>query len=119
GLLLMLYRPGKRRTLPYRLVARMRFFSYGIYLWHVSVLRPVDWVVERVPRPIAPVISTLLPYLLAIPLGIVAAKLVEQPFLRLRERLTPASTSEPRIPITDSAATETRVAETTVILQVR
>ncbi len=97
ALLLLLYHPRKKHWQPYRLVARVGFFSYGIYLWHVSVLRPVDWVTQHLPQALAPAASTLLPYLLAIPLGILATKLVEQPFLRLRERLMPASVAEPRV----------------------
>ena len=118
ALLLLLYRPGKRRGIPYRLVARMGLFSYGIYLWHVSVLRPVDWAVQHVPQSVAPATSTFLPYLLAIPLGIVATKLVEQPFLRLRERLTPASKPEPRILLAETGVVEAGVAATE-ILQMR
>jgi peptidoglycan/LPS O-acetylase OafA/YrhL len=68
-------------------------------LWHVSVIRPVDWVVQHVPHAVAPITSTLLPYMLAIPLGILATKLVELPFLRLRERVVPASIPEPQIPV--------------------
>jgi peptidoglycan/LPS O-acetylase OafA/YrhL len=99
ALLLLLFRPGKRHRMPYRLLARIGVFSYGIYLWHVSVIRPVDWAVRHVPAAIAPVTSTFLPYLLAIPLGIAAAKLVELPFLKLRERVVPATIPEPQIPV--------------------
>jgi peptidoglycan/LPS O-acetylase OafA/YrhL len=99
ALLLLLYTPGKKHRMPYRCVARIGIFSYGIYLWHVSVVRVVDWVVQHAPRAIAPITSTILPYLLAIPLGIVATKLVELPFLRLRERVVPAAIPEPQIPV--------------------
>jgi peptidoglycan/LPS O-acetylase OafA/YrhL len=99
ALLLLLYHPGGKHRLPYRIVARIGVFSYGIYLWHISVERPVDWAVAHVPHALAATTSTLLPYALAIPLGIVATKLVELPFLRLRERLVPARTPEPRIPV--------------------
>jgi peptidoglycan/LPS O-acetylase OafA/YrhL len=99
ALLLLLYRPGKKHRLPYRAVARMGIFSYGIYLWHVSVLRPVDALVLYFPRAMVPVTSTFLPYLLAISLGIAATKLVELPLLRLRERLVPATVPEPPVPV--------------------
>jgi peptidoglycan/LPS O-acetylase OafA/YrhL len=98
ALLLLLYRPGKKHWLPYRLVARLGVFSYGIYLWHVSVIRPVVWAVQHAPHVLAPAVSTFLPYLLAIPLGIVATKLVELPFLQLRERLVPSTIPEVPIP---------------------
>jgi hypothetical protein len=45
------------------------------------------------------VVSTLLPFALAIPLGIAATKLIELPFLRLRERMVPPPTPEPHIPV--------------------
>jgi peptidoglycan/LPS O-acetylase OafA/YrhL len=85
--------------MPYRVVARIGVFSYGIYLWHVSVERPVDFVVGRLPGPLAAVASTFLPYLLAIALGVFATKAVELPFLRLRERLVPATIPEPPVPV--------------------
>jgi peptidoglycan/LPS O-acetylase OafA/YrhL len=102
ALLLLLYRPDRRpatgRSRPYRLIARIGIYSYGIYLWHVSVERPVNWAVTHVPHSLAATTSTLLPYALAIPLGILATKAVELPFLRLRERLVPSRTPEPHIP---------------------
>jgi peptidoglycan/LPS O-acetylase OafA/YrhL len=98
ALLLLLYHPGGKHGRLYRLVARIGVFSYGIYLWHVSVERPVNWVVAHVPHTLVPMTSTLLPYLLAIPLGIIATKLIEFPFLRLRQRLVPSRTPEPQIP---------------------
>jgi peptidoglycan/LPS O-acetylase OafA/YrhL len=97
--LLLLYHPGGKHGWLYRLVARMGVFSYGIYLWHVSVERPVNWAVAHVPHPLAAVTSTLLPYALAIPLGVVATRLIELPFLRLRQRLVPSRTPEPQIPV--------------------
>ncbi len=87
--LLLLYRPGGKHGRLYTLVAQIGVFSYGIYLWHVSVERPVDWIVKRVPHSYAAVASTLLPYALAIPLGVFATKIIEFPFLRLREHLVP------------------------------
>jgi peptidoglycan/LPS O-acetylase OafA/YrhL len=99
ALLLLLYRPGKKHWIPYRIVARMGIFSYGIYLWHVSVLRPVDAVVRYLPRTLGPVTSTFLPYLLAISIGIAATKAVELPLLRVRERLVPATIPEPPVPV--------------------
>jgi peptidoglycan/LPS O-acetylase OafA/YrhL len=84
---------------PYRLIARIGVFSYGIYLWHISVERPVDWAVAHVPHAFSAVTSTLLPYALAIPLGILMTKLVELPFMRLRERVVPSTIPEPQISV--------------------
>jgi peptidoglycan/LPS O-acetylase OafA/YrhL len=99
ALLLLLYRPARIHGRLYRLVARIGVFSYGIYLWHVSVERPVNWVVAHVPHTLHAVTSTFLPYALAIPLGILTTRLVEWPFLRLRERMAPARTPEAQIPV--------------------
>jgi peptidoglycan/LPS O-acetylase OafA/YrhL len=99
ALLLLLYRPGGSHGRLYRLVARIGVFSYGIYLWHVSVERPVNWAVAHVPHPFVAVTSMLLPYALAIPLGIIATRLVELPFLRLRQRIVPSRTPEPQIAV--------------------
>jgi peptidoglycan/LPS O-acetylase OafA/YrhL len=99
ALLLLLYRPGSVHGLPYRLIARIGVFSYGIYLWHISVERPVDWAVAHVPHAFSAVTSTLLPYALAIPLGILMTKLVELPFMRLRERVVPSTIPEPQISV--------------------
>ena len=102
ALLLLLYRPkpahSSAHSAPYRLIARIGIYSYGIYLWHVSVERPVNWAATHVPHSLAAATSTLLPYALAIPLGIIATKLIEFPFLRLRQRLVPSRTPEPQIP---------------------
>lgn len=97
SLLLLLYRPGSAHGSVYRLVARIGIYSYGIYLWHVSVERPVDWIAAHSPPLLTPIASTLLPYAFAIPLGILATKAIELPFLRLRERVLPATTPEPQI----------------------
>jgi peptidoglycan/LPS O-acetylase OafA/YrhL len=98
ALLLLLYRRKPTHSSLYRLIARIGIYSYGIYLWHVSVERPVNWAVDRVPHSLAAATSTLLPYILAIPLGIIATQLIEFPFLRLRQRLVPSRTPEPQIP---------------------
>lgn len=100
ALLLLLYTPAKQHGLLYRLTARLGIFSYGIYLWHMSVEHPVDWVIGRIPHPLVVVTSTFLPYLLAIPLGIISTRLIELPFLRLRERILPSPTPEPALPVT-------------------
>jgi len=106
ALLLLLYRPrggpGQDGRRPhgwlYRAVARLGIFSYGIYLWHISVERPVDWSIRHSPPALAPVVSVVMPYLLAVVLGVAATKAVELPALRLRERLVPSRIPEARIP---------------------
>jgi peptidoglycan/LPS O-acetylase OafA/YrhL len=98
SLLLLLYRPVGQHGWIYRQVARIGVFSYGIYLWHIDVQRPLDWTIAHVPHALVPVTSTLLPYVLAIAFGTIATKLIEFPFLRLRQRLVPSRTPEPQIP---------------------
>jgi peptidoglycan/LPS O-acetylase OafA/YrhL len=97
SLLLLLYRPDRKHWRPYRAIARMGVFSYGIYLWHVSVERPVSLVVHWIPLAFVPVVSTFLPYVLAIVLGVLSTKLIELPLLRLRERVVPATIPEPPV----------------------
>jgi peptidoglycan/LPS O-acetylase OafA/YrhL len=108
AVLLLLYKPGGAAAAGheprhehgwvYRLVARLGVFSYGVYLWHISVERPVDWSIAHSPRGLAPVVSLLLPYVLAVVLGVIATKAVELPMLRLRERLVPSRVPEAQIP---------------------
>jgi peptidoglycan/LPS O-acetylase OafA/YrhL len=98
ALLLLLYQPGGKHWMPYRAIARIGVFSYGIYLWHVSVERPVNFIVNHIPPASVAITSTFLPYILSIGLGIVATKAIELPFLRLRERLVPATTPERPVP---------------------
>lgn len=82
-------------SLPARLLAFIGFYSYSIYLWHInSVRNRIDqWVYERLgawlpaePRWLA---TTLLSVGGAVLVGVAMAKLIEQPCLRLRDRLFP------------------------------
>jgi peptidoglycan/LPS O-acetylase OafA/YrhL len=98
ALLLLLYRPGKKHSRPYRMVAHIGIFSYGIYLWHIAMERPVHFVVAHLHGWAATLTLCFLPYLLAIGVGIVATKAIELPFLRLRERLVPSKIPEPPVP---------------------
>jgi len=110
ALLLLLYRPHSQRTrprsLPYRWVARIGIYSYGIYLWHISVLRPVDWATAHVSPAGARWVATLLPFGLAVAVGTAMTKLVELPALRLRERLVPSTMPEAPIPVPAVRAAE-------------
>jgi peptidoglycan/LPS O-acetylase OafA/YrhL len=105
ALLLLLYRPrktgqlqGPKHGLLYRGVALLGIYSYGVYLWHISVERPVEWSIAHSPAALAPAVSLVLPYLLAVVLGVIATKAVELPALRLRERLVPSRIPEAQIP---------------------
>jgi peptidoglycan/LPS O-acetylase OafA/YrhL len=104
ALLLLLYTPSvsgepvRSHGWLYRAVARLGIYSYGIYLWHISAERPVDWVLAHSPRAMVPAVSLALPFVLAVVMGVVATKAVELPALRLRERLVPSRVPEARIP---------------------
>ena len=91
ALLLLLYKPreGRQRPALYRCVAWVGLYSYGIYLWHVSVLAPIVSVAHRLPHHVATVFLATAPALSGIALGVLATKVVEFPALKLRERLFP------------------------------
>jgi peptidoglycan/LPS O-acetylase OafA/YrhL len=74
-----------------RPVAALGRYSYGIYIWHIFA---AQLVLERLPGldyQSATPLAQLAKYGAAILTGITATVLVEQPVLRLRERLVPAS----------------------------
>jgi len=73
----------------YRLVAWIGLYSYGIYLWHVSVVAPSLWIAHRLPKVLGLGWMTVGPPLLAIGIGVSATKLIEFPALALRDRLFP------------------------------
>lgn len=91
ALLMLLYRhrEGARRSALYRMVAWTGLYSYGIYLWHVSVLRYVVAWGGRLPAIARPIWAGLGPTILAIAIGFIFTKVVEFPALRLRDRLFP------------------------------
>jgi peptidoglycan/LPS O-acetylase OafA/YrhL len=83
------FAPAQPRPALYRFVAFIGLYSYGIYLWHVSVLDPIKTVARRLPTHLAPVWDALAPFVLGILIGIVFTKLVEFPALKLRDTLFP------------------------------
>jgi peptidoglycan/LPS O-acetylase OafA/YrhL len=106
ALLMLLYRPRQaQRNVVYRLVAAIGVYSYGIYLWHVSVIAPSLAVANRLPHALAPLASAVLPVLGGIVLGTVSTRLIELPALKLRDRLFPRRVDSP---VGTPAATEAR-----------
>lgn len=91
GLLMLLYRhrPGVRRPAIYRLIAWIGLYSYGIYLWHVSVMYPVMQGAHYLPAWFVPWWLALGPLVFGVLIGVVFTKAVEFPALRLRDRLFP------------------------------
>ncbi len=83
------------RPLPYRLVAAIGVYSYGIYLWHVSVIAPIAAIAARLPAPLSTPFLALAPIAGGIALGALLTTLVEFPTLRLRDRLFPRRSGPP------------------------
>lgn len=77
------------RSMLYRLIAAIGVYSYGIYLWHLSVRDPLSKICAHVPASGRWGALLLSQYLAAIMLGIITTKAVEFPMLRLRDRLFP------------------------------
>lgn len=104
SLLMLLSRPRPAHSRPwiYRAVAWIGLYSYGIYLWHVSLYAPVASLALRLPSSQRPVFTALAQPLFGIAVGVLLTRLVEFPMLRLRERLFPRV---PRYPYTGPQAT--------------
>ena len=69
--------------------------TYGVYLWHIPVrFFGLAWV----PRDWPPAASILIYFALSIAVGVLAAKLVETPFLALRDRLFPTRSQPQPVP---------------------
>jgi peptidoglycan/LPS O-acetylase OafA/YrhL len=95
------YRQEHLLTLPVEALARIGFYSYSIYLWHwlvVFYLRPYvrsRCVTIGSPFTWSSPLETwqwAASVVLCIVLGIGMAIIVEQPFLRLRDRWFPSRT---------------------------
>jgi peptidoglycan/LPS O-acetylase OafA/YrhL len=97
AMLMLLYkhREGSRRPAIYRLVAWIGLYSYGIYLWHVSVLGGIIAIAPRLHGWASVAWLALAPMVLGVLLGVLFTKLVEFPALRLRERLFPRRVDSP------------------------
>lgn len=70
-------------------LARMGFFSYSIYLWHIPVRDAVRWVQPTVEGP-EWYLREGTYMALSILVGILAARLIELPVLKVRERWYPS-----------------------------
>ncbi len=111
ALLMLLYRPASfgdlpirpsaksgasdARSRPYRLIAWIGVYSYGIYLWHVSVIAPSVALAARLPHALASTWLALAPIVGGIALGALFTAIVELPALRLRDRLFPRRSGPP------------------------
>lgn len=95
-LLMLLYRPmGRRHNALYRLIAWIGVYSYGIYLWHVSVIAPSLAVAAHLPHWIAPVWRAIVPVAAGIGIGALFTRIIELPALRVRDHLFPRRIDSP------------------------
>ena len=84
--------------LPYRFIAWIGLYSYGIYLWHSVVREPARMLLQRLhitSDPMAWIVALIFQVGLSIALGYAMSRLVEFPFLYLRDRVFPAKTKSP------------------------
>ncbi|QCP50859.1 acyltransferase [Trinickia violacea] len=89
------YSSKVRQSRVFRAVAWIGVYSYGIYLWHSIALAPGDILIHKtaalgVPPLIAWAIVLSGQAAIAITVGYVTTRVVEFPFLLLRNRLFPA-----------------------------
>jgi peptidoglycan/LPS O-acetylase OafA/YrhL len=92
ALLLLLYRhrEGRPRSALYRFIAWIGLYSYGIYLWHVSVVAPTESAAHHLPGRMGAIFLVVAPPLAGIALGMLTTKAIEFPALALRDRLFPS-----------------------------
>ena len=97
ALLMLLYRPGRVRphSMVYRAIAWIGVYSYGIYLWHVSVISVSQRLTAHLPAWLATPWRALVPILAGIALGALFTRLVELPALKLRDRILPRGVDSP------------------------
>jgi peptidoglycan/LPS O-acetylase OafA/YrhL len=91
-LLLILSLNGRWTTaLPFRLIAWIGIYSYSIYLWHNSVRTPLFWLSAHLQETVRWPVLLFSQIFCGVCLGVIMAKVIEWPFLRLRERLMPSA----------------------------
>lgn len=95
-IVLMLEHTGAMaQTWLFRAVAWVGVYSYGIYLWHSLAFAPADLVIAKaaalgVPALVVWAGALVFQTAIAVSAGYVMTRLVEFPFLRLRNALFPA-----------------------------
>jgi peptidoglycan/LPS O-acetylase OafA/YrhL len=112
------------RTWLFRAVAWVGVYSYGIYLWHSVAFAPADILIAKatalgLPRLLVWAAALAFQTAIAISVGYVTTRLVEFPFLRIRNALFPvggparestASAPVPAAPAAEAAAQAAREA---------
>jgi peptidoglycan/LPS O-acetylase OafA/YrhL len=82
--------PVQRRV--FGVLAAIGFYSYSIYVWHMAVQERLFVIVLAARRGVPPPYPVALAIYIvsAVLVGIIMAKLIEGPFLRLRDRWFPS-----------------------------
>jgi peptidoglycan/LPS O-acetylase OafA/YrhL len=108
--LLLVYSHSERirNWIPYRIVAVIGVYSYGIYLYHNAVRNPALTLAKHAPPALQWPVLMLLQYSAAIVAGAALTRIVEWPFLRYRDRILPQRVGDIGSP--DSAETDIRIA---------
>lgn len=94
--LLLLYRPlpdGRTHNWVYRLIAWIGVYSYGIYVWHPSVIAPTEKFLAH--RGVFPWFSAIVIRVAGIAVGFATTRICEMPALHLRDRLFPRRVDTP------------------------
>ena len=106
-LLVYQYRGRLSETLLYRGIAWIGLYSYGIYLWHISVTTPVARATAGLPASVHWGVLLCAQYVVATMMGVLMTKAVEAPMLKVRDRVFPRgqATLAPADPVLSSEQT--------------
>jgi peptidoglycan/LPS O-acetylase OafA/YrhL len=108
ALLILVYRHSGqiKQWGPYRWIARIGLYSYGIYLWHNAGREPTLALTRNLPDSIRWPLVMIGEFSIAIFLGVVTTHLVEWPLLKIRDRMFPARARlvlDPRLELDEEA----------------
>lgn len=85
----LLYRHRPNHSWLYRAIAWIGVYSYGIYLWHISVIAPIHSLTHRLIPAHEFLANRILCPVTGILLGILMTRLIEFPTLALRDKFFP------------------------------
>ena len=96
----------------YKAVSWIGLYSYGIFLWHNSVRETVAKIASPLSGLTGWFVIHILQLIAGILLGVVASRVVEWPFLRLREKFFARPAPGAALPASDSPRMEPAVGQT-------